>query len=94
MSRPNVQAEDDPIAPEAGIPYKQVEANEKCILLVTPAGGHLGWVSGPQAPLGEQAVTPLCAKLSTLDDDTGDHVTPRAMCKRNETVQKGDRQIL
>ena len=50
---PNVQAEDDPIAPEAGIPYKQVEANEKCILLVTPAGGHLGWVSGPQAPFGK-----------------------------------------
>lgn len=48
-----MQAADDPIAPEAAIPYKQIKENEKCMLVVTPAGGHLGWVSGPGGAIGE-----------------------------------------
>ena len=37
-----LQAADDPIAPEAAIPYAAIEENSNCILAVTPRGGHLG----------------------------------------------------
>ncbi len=30
-----------------------MQDNPDCILVVTPCGGHLGWVSGPGAPLGQ-----------------------------------------
>ena len=51
-----LQAADDPIAPEHAIPYEALHDNPNCILAVTPAGGHLGWVSGHDAPLGELLV--------------------------------------
>jgi hypothetical protein len=53
-----LQAADDPIAPEAAIPVKAIEANENCMLVITPAGGHLGWVSGAGAPLGKNPDKP------------------------------------
>lgn len=52
-----LQAADDPIAPRAAIPFKAIEENEHCMLVVTPAGGHLGWVSGAEAPLGRNPHT-------------------------------------
>lgn len=42
-----IQAADDPIAPEAAIPYKAIEENPNCILAVTPYGGHLGCAHSP-----------------------------------------------
>ncbi|KAK9809973.1 hypothetical protein WJX72_002837 [[Myrmecia] bisecta] len=47
-----IQAADDPIAPAGCIPYDAIRKNSHCLLAVTPAGGHLGWCSGPEAPLG------------------------------------------
>ncbi|XP_052210384.1 embryogenesis-associated protein EMB8 isoform X2 [Diospyros lotus] len=47
-----IQAENDPIAPSRGIPRKDIVENPNCLLIVTPKGGHLGWVAGPQAPRG------------------------------------------
>ncbi|GLT35752.1 hypothetical protein SLA2020_101790 [Shorea laevis] len=47
-----IQAENDPIAPSWGIPHEDIEENSNCMLIVTPRGGHLGWVAGPDAPLG------------------------------------------
>ncbi|KAH9615422.1 hypothetical protein KSS87_010532 [Heliosperma pusillum] len=47
-----VQAANDPIAPARGIPRKAIEENENCLLIVTPKGGHLGWVAGNEAPFG------------------------------------------
>lgn len=47
-----IQAEDDPIAPISGTPFADIEANPNCLLVVTPFGGHLGWVAGPEAPRG------------------------------------------
>ena len=40
-----IQAEDDPIAPKAAIPFDALLANPKCTLVLTPTGGHLGWCS-------------------------------------------------
>uniref|UniRef100_A0A0A0KNN2 AB hydrolase-1 domain-containing protein n=1 Tax=Cucumis sativus TaxID=3659 RepID=A0A0A0KNN2_CUCSA len=47
-----IQAANDPIAPNRGIPREDIEENPNCMLIVTPKGGHLGWVAGPGAPLG------------------------------------------
>lgn len=55
-----VQAADDPIAPEQAIPYDHIQFNDNCILVVTPNGGHLGWISGETAPFGAPWTDALC----------------------------------
>ncbi|XP_017973797.1 PREDICTED: embryogenesis-associated protein EMB8 isoform X1 [Theobroma cacao] len=47
-----IQAANDPIAPSRGIPWEDIRENPNCMLIVTPKGGHLGWVAGAEAPLG------------------------------------------
>jgi len=47
-----IQADNDPIAPSRGIPREDIKANPNCLLIVTPKGGHLGWVAGDEAPFG------------------------------------------
>ncbi|MFS8029737.1 putative alcohol O-acetyltransferase [Helianthus anomalus] len=47
-----IQAENDPIAPARAIPREAINANSNCMLIVTPEGGHLGWVAGDDAPFG------------------------------------------
>ncbi|XP_021903183.1 embryogenesis-associated protein EMB8 isoform X2 [Carica papaya] len=47
-----IQAANDPIAPARGIPREDIKENPYCLLIVTPKGGHLGWVAGAEAPRG------------------------------------------
>ncbi|KAL7607989.1 embryogenesis-associated protein EMB8 [Lactuca sativa] len=47
-----IQARNDPIAPDRAIPREDIKMNPNCLLIVTPKGGHLGWVAGEDAPLG------------------------------------------
>ncbi|PON73550.1 AB hydrolase 4 family [Parasponia andersonii] len=47
-----IQAANDPIAPSRGIPREDIKENPNCLLIVTPKGGHLGWVAGDEAPIG------------------------------------------
>ncbi|KAK9093842.1 hypothetical protein Scep_025311 [Stephania cephalantha] len=47
-----IQAENDPVAPSRAIPREDIKANPNCLLIVTPNGGHLGWVAGDGAPFG------------------------------------------
>lgn len=35
------------------------QANPNCLLLVTPQGGHLGWVAGSEAPFGAPWTDPV-----------------------------------
>ena len=42
-----IQAENDCIAPINAVPFEALEANERCQLVVTPTGGHLGWMTSP-----------------------------------------------
>lgn len=35
------------------------QANSNCLLLVTPKGGHLGWVAGAEAPIGAPWTDPV-----------------------------------
>ncbi|QCD88899.1 Alpha/Beta hydrolase fold [Vigna unguiculata] len=54
-----IQAANDPIAPYRGIPREDIKENPNCLLVVTPKGGHLGWVAGDEAPLGAPWTDPL-----------------------------------
>ncbi|KAL0326721.1 UNVERIFIED_CONTAM: Embryogenesis-associated protein [Sesamum angustifolium] len=54
-----IQAENDPIAPSRGIPREDIKKNPNCMLIVTPKGGHLGWVAGGEAPLGAPWTDPI-----------------------------------
>lgn len=47
-----IQARNDPIAPDRAIPREDIKKNPNCLLIVTPKGGHLGWVAGVDAPVG------------------------------------------
>ncbi|KAK9145744.1 hypothetical protein Sjap_005647 [Stephania japonica] len=49
---PTCTAENDPVAPSRAIPREDIKANPSCLLIVTPNGGHLGWVAGDDAPFG------------------------------------------
>lgn len=62
------QAKDDPIAPADGIPYADIKANPNCLLVVTPYGGHLGWIAGEDAPFGAPWTDPMVMEfLSDLE---------------------------
>ncbi|XP_035543345.1 embryogenesis-associated protein EMB8-like isoform X2 [Juglans regia] len=54
-----IQAANDPIAPSRGIPREDIKENPNCLLIVTPQGGHLGWVAGVGAPLGAPWTDPV-----------------------------------
>ncbi|GAB4858099.1 Embryoproteinsis-associated protein emb8, variant 3 [Ancistrocladus abbreviatus] len=54
-----IQAANDPIAPARGIPRQGIEENQHCLLIVTPKGGHLGWVAGDEAPFGAPWTDPF-----------------------------------
>ncbi|KAG6636449.1 embryogenesis-associated protein EMB8 [Carya illinoinensis] len=54
-----IQAANDPIAPSRGIPREDIKENPNCLLIVTPQGGHLGWVAGVEAPVGAPWTDPV-----------------------------------
>ncbi|WOL07013.1 embryogenesis-associated protein EMB8 [Canna indica] len=54
-----IQADNDPIAPSRGIPREEIKENPNCLLIVTPQGGHLGWVAGGEAPFGAPWTDPV-----------------------------------
>ncbi|XP_024994101.1 embryogenesis-associated protein EMB8-like [Cynara cardunculus var. scolymus] len=54
-----IQAANDPIAPARGIPCEDIRENSNCMLIVTPEGGHLGWIAGNEAPFGAPWTDPV-----------------------------------
>ncbi|EEF43442.1 alpha/beta hydrolase domain containing protein 1,3, putative [Ricinus communis] len=54
-----IQAANDPIAPARAIPREDIKENSNCLLIVTPKGGHLGWVAGAETPLGAPWTDPI-----------------------------------
>lgn len=36
-----------------------VQENSNCMLIVTPEGGHLGWIAGDEAPFGAPWTDPV-----------------------------------
>lgn len=72
-----VQADNDPIAPSHAIPFDRIKANENCILVTTPFGGHLGWTAGPSGVMGEPWT------------DTGVVEYLKVMASRRTTLERG-----
>ena len=93
-----VQAANDPIAPAKAIPRQALRDNPNCILVVTPYGGHLGWVSGPGAPLGApwstQAVVEwmTSVQLELLRTGRSKRMTQQLSKKAIDKVSHDDRQ--
>ena len=77
-----LQAQTDPIAPASCIPRKAIEQNPLMTLVVTPAGGHLGWVR-PSAPLqGPWTDKPVVEWLQSLT-----HILTNDSAHTNGTAQ-------
>lgn len=78
------------------------QANPNCLLVVTPYGGHLGWVAGPEAPFGCPWTDPLAmqylealeevvrdsAAFAKAHEDDGD-VEVASMSSRKRTEKTG-----
>ncbi|KAM7494398.1 hypothetical protein LguiB_029007 [Lonicera macranthoides] len=84
-----IQAENDPIAPSRGIPRQDIEENPNCMLIVTPKGGHLGWVAGHEAPVGAPWTDPVVMDfLQHLDNKTAgsQSCTQTSACVNNQST--------
>ncbi|WCJ18750.1 alpha/beta-Hydrolases superfamily protein [Euphorbia peplus] len=66
----SIQAANDPIASDRAIPREDIKENPNCMLIVTPKGGHLGWIAGPEASLGAPWTDPIVMDfLDNLERD-------------------------
>lgn len=91
-----VQSHDDPIAPSHAIPFDDLEANEKCLLVMTPSGGHLGWCASPDVlgpPWTDLAVSQYFSACLQLLEGTpikrlGSHQDDRTTHSRTVLVQE------
>ncbi|KAH7282286.1 hypothetical protein KP509_35G023600 [Ceratopteris richardii] len=72
-----IQAADDPIAPARGIPRAEILENGNCFLVITPAGGHLGWICGEEAPFGAPWTDPLVMGYLELLENSGVSISPK-----------------
>uniref|UniRef100_A0A5B7C7H0 AB hydrolase-1 domain-containing protein n=1 Tax=Davidia involucrata TaxID=16924 RepID=A0A5B7C7H0_DAVIN len=81
-----IQAANDPIAPSRGIPREDIKENPNCLLIVTPKGGHLGWVSGVEAPRGAPWTDPVVMDfLEHLERGRSNAVSS---CSKSEDMQQ------
>lgn len=81
-----IQAANDPIAPSRGIPYEDIKENPKCLLIVTPKGGHLGWVAGTESPCGAPWTDPLVM-------DFLEHLETLPSCRKSENVEQSTEPV-
>lgn len=70
-----------------------LQGNPNCLLIVTPKGGHLGWVAGDEAPRGAPWTDPLVMDfLQNLENNKGLTTSPSGLSRPNENVpQSRDR---
>ncbi|KAI3501506.1 hypothetical protein L1887_29377 [Cichorium endivia] len=83
-----IQAENDPIAPARGIPREDIKENSNCMLIVTPQGGHLGWIGGDEAPFGAPWTDPIVMDFLEYLERTKSISVPNAKSEENtQSVQ-------
>ncbi|XP_031262756.1 embryogenesis-associated protein EMB8 isoform X1 [Pistacia vera] len=89
-----IQADNDPIAPSRGIPREDIKANPNCLLIVTPKGGHLGWVAGAEAPLGAPWTDPVVMDfLEHLERGSSEASASRSDLKDVQQSSEGLHQL-
>ncbi|XP_058104914.1 embryogenesis-associated protein EMB8 [Magnolia sinica] len=81
-----IQAANDPIAPSRGICRDDIKENPNCLLIVTPKGGHLGWVAGDEAPFGAPWTDPVVMEF--LDHLEKEKMDPASCSQFDGTVQQ------
>ncbi|XWS09803.1 hypothetical protein CRYUN_Cryun39dG0020600 [Craigia yunnanensis] len=82
-----IQAANDPVAPIEGTPREDIKGNPNCMLIVTPQGGHLGWVAGDEAPFGAPWTDNVV--MDFLEHLRKDASKPQAPSISGEDVQQG-----
>ena len=68
-----------------------LQANPNTFLVVTPAGGHLGWIAGEEAPFGAPWTDPLVMdffKTFLELQPSGRRGTPSAEQEVGKTLQE------
>jgi len=60
-----LQAYDDPVVPSSALPLQELQSNPHCIVSITKAGGHSGWLEGHLNPRGLCFADKLC--VETID---------------------------
>ncbi|KZV45954.1 hypothetical protein F511_10644 [Dorcoceras hygrometricum] len=81
-------AENDPIAPSRGIPREDIKKNPNCMLIVTPKGGHLGWIAGREAPFGAPWTDPVVMDFLEYLEQSGSS-TPSPSTKLQDSNRIG-----
>ncbi|XP_075505722.1 embryogenesis-associated protein EMB8 [Primulina tabacum] len=82
-----IQAENDPIAPSRGIPREDIKKNPNCMLIVTPKGGHLGWVAGCEAPFGAPWTDPVVMDfLEYLEQSRSSTTAPSTKLQDSKSI--------
>lgn len=71
-----------------------LQGNPNCLLIVTPKGGHLGWVAGEEAPRGAPWTDPLVMDfLQNLESNAGSHTSSSSSNRQNENVYQSKDQM-
>ncbi|CAD6250076.1 unnamed protein product [Miscanthus lutarioriparius] len=83
-----IQADNDPIAPSRGIPRDDIKANKNCLLIVTPQGGHLGWVAGDEAPFGCPWTDPIVMEYLDYLENENDSSTKNNISYEQQGVSE------
>ncbi|KAJ4956033.1 hypothetical protein NE237_012816 [Protea cynaroides] len=83
-----IQAANDPIAPSRGIPRQDIKENPNCLLIVTPKGGHLGWVAGEEAPFGSPWTDPLIMEFLEQLESGRDSCETVASCGQLNSAEQ------
>ncbi|XP_021288681.1 embryogenesis-associated protein EMB8 [Herrania umbratica] len=86
-----IQAANDPIAPIEGTPREDIKGNPNCMLIVTPQGGHLGWVAGDEAPFGAPWTDNVV--MDFLEHLQKDAPKPQENSSNAEDVQQGSEDL-
>lgn len=76
-----IHAADDPLVPASALPLDELRANERCLLVLTRRGGHLGWAGKWKGTfVAPTWVDELCARfvLSQLPERQRAPPPPRA----------------
>lgn len=81
-----IQADNDPIAPSRGIPREDIKANPHCLLIVTPQGGHLGWIAGDEAPFGCPWTDPIVMEFLEHVQNETSSVTKNSTSDEQQSV--------
>lgn len=83
-----INAKDDPVAVNEGIPYEEIKKNPYAVLCTTSLGGHLSWFES-HGNGGRWHAKPAANFLNNMALSVDlDSIAPRTVLTSPETIQK------